>query len=493
MEKALTKNGSRLAISYLTLDDSDMILVLLCKRYKDGMDILDGFHREEEASPLKDCGLNLVYSFTVAAIQKESLNTNLQAVAAEQKDNIDQAYIYIIEKNPKSIEYVYDEMKKQILCGTGKGNIENIHDIVKGVEEDFQKNIKKESVLGCNDEVIVVKDIPWEVFLKFFQDQKGVLNSSSPVYEKNLVGVTTIISHSQKKIELKQAKETGGDSPLLLSSKLRKMMKKLRPDKEYTRPFENISRYLYQIINSLQKFEESPFRDYTLISALLPLNMVIQISEEVNDKEDGKAAREFFSSFYEFIRGLNIYIHNAVYSDHQFAQTINYDFRIYNSPVKVIAFYNAFIYCLKNYLDLSKNEEKEKHEYEFLLCVGVAGNMEVQELFQNMTDTKRLFLVNIPEDQAYNPKQMLIMLGHEVGHFVGQEIRSRKKRVEHVINIMAKIMVSYFRDNLEEQVGVRMSGRNFAVPRRTNIGRGWKKNGQTLLNSIWRNVVIRII
>ena len=142
---------------------------------------------------------------------------------------------------------------------------------------------------------------------------------------------------------------------------------------------------------------------------------------------------------------------------------------------------------------MSKNEEKEKHEYEFLLCVGVAGNMEVQELFQNMTDTKRLFLVNIPEDQAYNPKQMLIMLGHEVGHFVGQEIRSRKKRVEHVINIMAKIMVSYFRDNLEEQVGVRMSGRNFAVPRRTNIGRGWKKNGQTLLNSIWRNVVIRII
>ena len=220
----------------------------------------------------------------------------------------------------------------------------------------------------------------------------------------------------------------------------------------YKKPFENISRYLCQIINSLQKAEKLPFLDYALVSAFLPLNMVMQISEIVGRKEDETLAGEFYSCFYEFIRGLNIYIQNMAYLDRQFIQIINFDFKTYYTPVKMTAFYNAFIYSLKNYLDSINEENGQKHEYEFLLCLGATGNMEVQELFQGMSDTKRLFLVYIPEDQSYKPKQMLIMLGHEVGHFVGQKIRSREERLECAINIMAKIMVRYLRDYLERRV-----------------------------------------
>ncbi len=107
IEKALTVEGRRLAITYLTLGDGDMILVLLCKCYKDGREILDSFHRKEEASFLGSCEWNFAYSFTVAGIQKESLNKNLQDVAADQIENISQAYIYMMEKKLGSVDYVY--------------------------------------------------------------------------------------------------------------------------------------------------------------------------------------------------------------------------------------------------------------------------------------------------------------------------------------------------------------------------------------------------
>ena len=438
IEKALTVEGRRLAITYLTLGDGDMILVLLCKCYKDGREILDSFHRKEEASFLGSCEWNFAYSFTVAGIQKESLNKNLQDVAADQIENISQAYIYMMEKKLGSVDYVYEEMKTQLLCkkNTNTGGV-----------------IEKESVLGCNDEVIVVKNISWELFLEFFQDKKGILNSQNLFYKDHLIGITTIIAHPQQQSKKAEGYREGTENTPLLSVKLKKMIEILKQmDSVYKKPFENISRYLCQIINSLQKAEKLPFLDYALVSAFLPLNMVMQISEIVGRKEDETLAGEFYSCFYEFIRGLNIYIQNMAYLDRQFIQIINFDFKTYYTPVKMTAFYNAFIYALKNYLDSINGENGQKHEYEFLLCLGATGNMEVQELFQGMSDTKRLFLVYIPEDQSYKPKQMLIMLGHEVGHFVGQKIRSREKRLECAINIMAKIMVRYLRDCVKDQV-----------------------------------------
>lgn len=433
LEKMLT-NPSRIAISYLTLDNSDIILVLLCKCYEDGTHLLDCFHRQEAQSPLTECGLALTYSFTIAGIHRESLNTNLDAIGEAQKSPVRQAYVYVIEKRPGCIDYIRDRIIDMI-----------------GVKKE-ENRVSKESILGCNDEVIVIKDVPWKSFLKLFQDSNGVLNNSCPHYQHNLIGVTTIIAQEQAEFFSRGKTEGdfgGNENKIpLLSVKLRNLTGELnKKEIPYTRQFENLSRYLYQIINSLQKFERSQFPDYIFISAFLPLNLVMLMSRVV----DEKTAERFFVSFYELIKGLNLYVQNATHSDRQFTQTVNFDVRIYSTPVKMIAFYNAFIYLLKTCLDTEKNVA-EKHEYEFLTCLGVADNMRVQELFKNISEKQRLFLVNIPENQAYNPKQMLIMLSHEVGHFVGNKVRDREGRYEHAISIMSKTIVVYFHVFIKENI-----------------------------------------
>lgn len=423
LEEALSSPGIMQAISYLTLDSSDIILILMCKRYRDGAEILDRFHRESENSPLKTCGLNLTYSFTIAAIQRHQLNYHLESLAYSQNENLHKAYVYIIEKEPGSIDYVRDEIGQQMK---------------ELATEDKKDHLRKESVLGCNDEVIVIEDVPWISFLRLFQDQTGVLNNSSKIYQENLVGGTTIIAQPQELCTKKgnhwknineNRKDNAQQIPLL-SEKLRNIIGQLNSGN--IQQFEDLNRYLYQITNSLQKFEKSAFPDYILISAFLPLNMVMKIAEKRDKKTEGR----FLDSFYEFIKGLNVYVQNATHSDRQFTQTLNFDIKIYSAPVKITAFYNAFIYRLKRHLSFSCTDEI-KHTYEFLTCLGVADNLKVLELFKNVVDTQRLFLVNIPEHQAYNPRQMLVMLAHEVGHFVGQTVRDRERRLTHARIIMA--------------------------------------------------------
>ena len=179
----------------------------------------------------------------------------------------------------------------------------------------------------------------------------------------------------------------------------------------------------------------------------MPIATVLQMEKEV--KENKK--RLFFEYFYEFMKGLNLCVQNSIRSDRQFMQTLDFDIRIYNTPVRLNAYYNAFIYQMKRFLNMAgPASQPQEHEYEFLTCLGVTDNVKVRELFRNMSDGKRLFLVSIPENQTYDMRLMMVMLGHEVGHFVGQALRNREYRYSCAIQLMAKITAAYIRHKLEK-------------------------------------------
>lgn len=91
--------------------------------------------------------------------------------------------------------------------------------------------------------------------------------------------------------------------------------------------------------------------------------------------------------------------------------------------------YSAYIYYLKNALN-----SHPKFQYEFLVCPGVNNKTQVKELMPRESPTQRLFFVEIPEQQVYYPKRMLIILGHETAHFVGRNLRLRKERLQALIN-----------------------------------------------------------
>ena len=178
LETGLSANKGVSAISYLTLDSSDLLLVLACEEYSAGTKLIDSFHTGDGSSVLSQNGWNLYYSYTIPAIRKSFLN-NSDKIAG-LNGILDSAYIHIIEKYPGGIKEVYN-----VINDKWSGEVTGI-------------KTEKKAVLGCNDELIIMKGIPWSLFLSFYQDETGVLNHSSSVYQKNIIGVTTILGEEGK-------------------------------------------------------------------------------------------------------------------------------------------------------------------------------------------------------------------------------------------------------------------------------------------------------
>lgn len=61
-------------------------------------------------------------------------------------------------------------------------------------------------------------------------------------------------------------------------------------------------------------------------------------------------------------------------------------------------------------------------------------------------------MVNIPESQIYNLEQMMVMLCHEIGHFVGGQVRERSTRKTYLIKALARMMSQYYRSSIGLQM-----------------------------------------
>ena len=431
LEKVLTNDDVR-AFTYLTFDSSDVILVLFCRKYSDGACIIDELHRNACSDLRSLVGWNLIYSFTVASIDKNVLN--MDGEIEKINDSIDMAGIYLMANEPGSLDKIYDMICEKLQIDKKERN----------------ERCKKYSILGCNDEIFILKGIPWNKFLLLYQDTKGVLNHASDDCEKYLLGVTTILGKDNL-LETISNNGNVNDSVGVqrLNSVLSKTMRKLCQNETFLSEVseenvEAIKRSLLQVINSLQKFETTPFHDYLFCSALRPLKMVIDMASEATNEEK---VDDFIDSFYEFMKGFDLYVQDFSRPDRQFTQVPDFNIKIYDTPVKLTAFYNAYIYYVKECLNAPDRSE-DRHEYEVLACPGITNNMRVREYFKKISDTKRLFLVEIPEKQVYRTKMMMIMLAHEMGHFVGKNIRKREERFKCIKEIIAKIVIKCMQGNL---------------------------------------------
>lgn len=414
LEAEIEKEGVK-AISYLTLDNSDLLLVLGCKEYTIGAQLIDSFHTGR--SVLNEYDWNLGYSYSIPSVRKEFLNKteSLNKIGGI----VESAYIHTISKYPGSTEKIYKE----------------IYEKVKKYNNDILKDVEKKAILGCNDDVIVLKNIPWSLFLSFYQDETGILNHSSLLYREGITGVTTIIGVREN--ERENINNTSLDSKNTLCAKLREKCNEEQGNGEDSSR-DVVKDKLLLLLNSLEKYENSLFPDYTFLSALGPIDMLIDLVDKVRERDEGTR----YDEFYEFLAGFNMYAQTSVRTDRQFTEIPGFNVQMYETPVKINALYNAVVYDLKN--ALNQKDKNVLPEYEFLLCPGMVSNMSVKEIYADSIENRRLFIVNISDKQAYNPQLILTMLGHEVCHVVGRNMRGRKKTRYSLINeMLTTVFIQY--------------------------------------------------
>lgn len=438
VENKYTEAGRYKAILYLTLENSDLLFIIRSKDYGSGAKVIDQFHRKEPFYQTEDVVWNVGYSFTVASIDKAFLRE--QSKLLDDQNKINHIYIYVTERYSGSIDAFFSELQTQL-------------------PETVERN--KESILGYNDELIILSGITWDELLSLYKVRTGLMNHTNETYQKYLSGLTSIISLGQDSGRMQRYKDTRtaaseADQKQFAQNRkkngfgtwAKKHIRELEGINEtYVSLHQNMMQSLYYLVNSFSRFDNSPVRENLFFPASYSIcQLLLMLKEMLSEDNPYTNKLSCYGDYQRFLSGLNLYAQNWVRSDRQFTQSLDFNIRIYNLPVILNAFYNAFMFYVKE--SLNDPGDAKQHQYEFLTCPGAAPDMVVEELFVGQSEYSRFCLVNIPENQTYNPELMLIMLCHEVAHFVGANVRNRRLRFQYLHEAFCRMVTFYYRYRL---------------------------------------------
>ena len=386
---------------YHSLDNSDLIMVVKSNSADLGFKLINIlYHNIEELC------VTIRNTYTILGVSRRELDKN-DLNNIPEKEKITLLELQIIERERDKVNLLYKKLKEDI----------------KADEIDMK------ITLGTEDDVIFIKNVFWKDLLPSYKKDTGVLCNSNKIMQKYAYAISSKVMMQEEIDNGDTNKESNSNIDVKSSfcDKLDKMIRKLPSDLYVEK------KNLLILVNALRRFEyglnqERPFTDYNFFPLFLPFYRFIELAKD----EDKYILTEYY---YHFMKCMKLCTQNFSKPERIYSQITDFNMRYFDIPMKLITLYNAYIYSIKQVLILDP-----KRSYEFLICAGLNDNTEVKELFFQVSDTKRLFLIETSEQQMYHIKLMFFILGHEMAHFVGREIRNRKRRQKHIFKICSRII-----------------------------------------------------
>ncbi len=426
-ERMINQRNEVNVMTYLTYDNTDLFIVIRALTYRSGAEIINDLHQNTELWGQKNGDCVLKNSFSVMAIRYswfEAIDSGAGQNLNRQK--IDKVYIKLIERQ--------------------KGNIAKIEDKIKN--DIAHVDCSRVPILGTDDEMLILSDIGWADFLSLYVRGKGVFGdkSENSVFCKNAVGVTTLlyVKLSEEKIS-ENSEETQGGQISELDQKYNDQIDMIKQkiekfDQDGCENNFEFTNELHVILNALPKFSGRVFNDYIFFPLLNVLNTLLDLLDEQN-KEGYRIDKK---PFYDFLMAFCLYSQSTNLSDRHTAQTMGFNSKIYDIPVKLNAFYNAYIYKIKTILN-----NRNYVQYDFIAVPGMKDFLKVNELYKDVSESQRLIKVEIPEYSFYDVRKMMIILAHETAHYVGRDIRNRTDRMKRVISCYSHVYVRNIKEYCE--------------------------------------------
>lgn len=154
---------------------------------------------------------------------------------------------------------------------------------------------------------------------------------------------------------------------------------------------------------------------------------------------------EFQQSLDTFCQNVMLIENSTVHTNRQFVQIPHCESIAFEMPPKVMAYYTLITQKILSSFNCQDPE----------ICCGamlaphLVNELEVEPLFCNDSiEPLQFIIVNISEEMLYDPRRTVAILGHEMAHFAGNEIRCRDTRrrciyVYHIYNLLIEFVKKY--------------------------------------------------
>ena len=210
--------------------------------------------------------------------------------------------------------------------------------------------------------------------------------------------------------------------------------------------------YVKETLRALYELHNSGFSEEFVLSVLPSLSTFVEIEQEAvsflgeakkdseKDPQKESVVEQIQVSLLHmqknYFNALNTLALCTMHSERQFIHAPAFNATYFEIPPKILAFYNA----ITDYIASLLAEEEDK-KYYFIIAPDYRSDLYVRPL--NITysrDTKKhLAIINLPEKYFYQPKEAIMLLAHEVGHYEGR--RSREKRAENIFEMTGLLLL----------------------------------------------------
>lgn len=353
LEHKLSEAGDIKIITYLTYGNSDLFFVIKAREYEDGAQIIHAMNQ----------GMNLILDSDSVCYLKNSFS--IMAVKHDWIDEMD-------DNNRRKLNEKKISASINIIKEPSQDCTE-LERIIKEMVSDA--DVQRTSVLGVDDEQIMIKEGGWADFLSLYRKNGGVFCNCNKKYRGIWAGTTTTIytklPNIKDKLQNKGIRFCGE-----MPGGKQKMEKILEKSKERKKWYNNQKKSLLEILkelqtqsidknfkeiniilNSVPRYAGELFNDYIFFSILPPLKFLLCLM-----LENLKIGFLNMRDYYDFLKAFCMYVQGSLASDRHTIQTIDFNSKIYEVPAKLIAFYSAYIHLVKKILscqeDTNCKEEK---------------------------------------------------------------------------------------------------------------------------------------
>lgn len=413
IERLISDNVKHIpGIVYRTFDNCDILLFLKGNSYVDMFDFIS------EVGKCKE----IKYKYSICGIAKEYLEK------LDENGRIDEVEYY----NSKLVNDKIEEIWLEVVSDE-KVNLD-------GILTDYNYTYAK--ILGNMDYIIRIKDTDMRHVVCLLRGKYEEITHQNAGISNGIYNMSTVILPKWEEVE--QGAEPSRDSlgKVETGKKCINEIEGLLKLKEKVEGSKNEVLYsnwlaLIRFLNVLSQYENSVFsKDIFRIifpsiklmrSKFEDIIQIYSITRNITEEEYNNIL-----DFEEYISEVDGMIQHLFHTSQTFLAVSGYSGSMYDIPTGLLLFYMAYAHKL---IDIFNDSGQE---FMCLICPLLNHKPEVLEIKTKTRDgEKSLLNICFAQRHMYMPRAFLVILSHEIFHYIGEGSRCRKDRTDHLIKMCA--------------------------------------------------------
>lgn len=302
---------------------------------------------------------------------------------------------------------------------------------------------------GQQTAVLEIQGLYVKEFLSFFiTENGGILTHANPLFGTEIYNIETEI-HIVPDVLDNYSSVPRNAAPVQAGMKTEEeekwmwgeiLVEKYRKQMEEAFEIHDESMYSYykamiQTANTLTQYEGFPMaRDmfYLLFPAFDMFDRHLDSAlEKVKESQLSYKMTEIKQSICDFINAVNSIIYHTVHTDQVFLMIPGYSGTSFSIPIKLCL---AYLWLANEVIEFLNDK---KYEYNCFITPEMESCPVTTLIDMGMPGHDRLICFCSSQRSLYMPRHFMMILTHEIAHYVGTAIRERKKRASGIIITLA--------------------------------------------------------